>query len=347
MKLKPDIEHPALEALLLAEPNNEMHWQVYADWLSEQGDPRGRLLAIKLAGGKAARRVFKDEKPVRESLLHQLGVLEGIQVVVELGFVKRLKLLAAWGRLEGRYQAQVARKVEAMAALLESNYLRFCEEMSLDTVRGLDYAALFSCWKRPLLRLKRLTVGTVYAHDMRPGEIGRFAELAPCLEVFNLAVHGQEQCSWGSGSHWPCLKSLSIEVVRCDAGFFTGLQEGFFPALQELRVHPLDPSHWDDVKNMLWKANFPSLTHFALTNVEHGPLLLEDLMRSPILPRLKYLGLSYNSLGAAGGELLIANRARFQHLRLRLEENDFTPEQEERLLNWPNVVSEEWGPPEL
>ena len=38
--------NPELERTILADPDNEEAYQVYADWLQSEGDPRGELAAV-------------------------------------------------------------------------------------------------------------------------------------------------------------------------------------------------------------------------------------------------------------------------------------------------------------
>src|SRR5690554_2882063 len=40
--------HPNFERPLFDDPDDSEAWAVYADWLSEQGDPAGELIALEL-----------------------------------------------------------------------------------------------------------------------------------------------------------------------------------------------------------------------------------------------------------------------------------------------------------
>jgi uncharacterized protein (TIGR02996 family) len=46
----PDVRHPGLEAAIAASPDAVGGYSVYADWLQEQGDPYGELIALAIAG---------------------------------------------------------------------------------------------------------------------------------------------------------------------------------------------------------------------------------------------------------------------------------------------------------
>ena len=43
-----DLEFERFEQLLRNDPHDRFHWEVYADWLMEQGDPRGELMRYQL-----------------------------------------------------------------------------------------------------------------------------------------------------------------------------------------------------------------------------------------------------------------------------------------------------------
>ena len=51
--------NPELEQAILANPDDEAAYEVYADWLQGEGDPRGELAAVQVAlarGKKPSRR---------------------------------------------------------------------------------------------------------------------------------------------------------------------------------------------------------------------------------------------------------------------------------------------------
>ncbi|MFO0554292.1 MAG: TIGR02996 domain-containing protein [Polyangiaceae bacterium] len=60
--------NPALEARVLEEPGDDTHLAVYADWLSENGDRRGELIALE----RAAARGDADARLAAASLLSEL-----------------------------------------------------------------------------------------------------------------------------------------------------------------------------------------------------------------------------------------------------------------------------------
>ena len=48
-KLKREVNERALIAAILADPDDDAPRAVYADWLTERGDPRGELITVQLA----------------------------------------------------------------------------------------------------------------------------------------------------------------------------------------------------------------------------------------------------------------------------------------------------------
>src|SRR5688572_23115268 len=48
-----DARNPDLEAAIAASPLDREPYSVFADWLQQQGDPRGELISLQLAGKDA------------------------------------------------------------------------------------------------------------------------------------------------------------------------------------------------------------------------------------------------------------------------------------------------------
>ncbi len=65
----PQRVHPALAAAIAEHLEDADAWAVYGDWLVEQGDPRGELVAIQLAGGTGEHLIARYRE-------HFLGTLD-------------------------------------------------------------------------------------------------------------------------------------------------------------------------------------------------------------------------------------------------------------------------------
>src|SRR5688572_29970061 len=91
--------NPELEQALLANPDDEQSYQVYADWLQAQGDPRGELASLQTGKIDAARRKREQELLTsnRAALLGELpepADNSELQVVWHAGWLRSVRLAA-------------------------------------------------------------------------------------------------------------------------------------------------------------------------------------------------------------------------------------------------------------
>ncbi len=93
-----ELRNPELEARILAALDDATGYLVYADWLSERGDPRGELITVQHAIDKARNRVGQELYARQKALLEThrerfLGPMAGLprgSVSWELGFINAL-----------------------------------------------------------------------------------------------------------------------------------------------------------------------------------------------------------------------------------------------------------------
>ncbi|MCA9670238.1 MAG: TIGR02996 domain-containing protein [Myxococcales bacterium] len=135
---------PALEAALLQAPDDPERLSVYADWLTQQDDPRGGLIARSLAGHE---RVL--ERALRAYRRHLLGPIawRGLDGMLELswraGFIRSATLLD--GALPDARVALRALVALPAALLLEELGCADGEQMALlEVLPGLALPPLLS-----------------------------------------------------------------------------------------------------------------------------------------------------------------------------------------------------------
>nr|MDQ3370035.1 TIGR02996 domain-containing protein [Myxococcota bacterium] len=133
-----DARNAALEEELVRDPDDLMSYAVYGDWLAEQGDPRGELIATQLAAEqgdpamrRAAARVYSRH---REYFLGSLAdTIAGGAFEWRAGFIQRARL--AYELLLFVDGARVATSVEQLVEqLLAHPSARFLVDLTLGTI---------------------------------------------------------------------------------------------------------------------------------------------------------------------------------------------------------------------
>lgn len=320
--------NPALESEVLASRDNPGPATVYADWLQTQGDLRGELASLFLAGktaeaqawiAKHAPRIFGDLDVKLDSELYNLVWTHGFLTGASLKrsnidsrtkldaitreflalpiarFVTSLRFgLSGYENDNDWGDTMVAITSSPQAAQLRS--LRFDDYESEDCeISWTGFGDFSSAWASlPVLEELRIrsgeggTLGAIELPNLR-----KFVRVSGGL--------GSEEISSIMAARWPRLEHLEIWFGSEDYGA-TG--------------------NADSLKTLL-EGNAPTtLTHLGVVNAAFTHELIEPLVKSVLLPRLKSLDLSKGVLQDGDAEHLIANAKAFRHLtRLDLSEN--------------------------
>lgn len=117
--------NPDLEAAVVRAPDDATACLVYADWLSEQADPWGELIALQCAGaGDAARIAMLQQAEVRAAL-SVVPLPEDLRLTWERGFVVGVRLRrtrattpALWPMLEALLVARCTVAVRSLDVAL-------------------------------------------------------------------------------------------------------------------------------------------------------------------------------------------------------------------------------------
>ena len=124
-----DACNPDLEAALLEDPDNLAGWQVYGDWLQQQGDPRGTYISQKkpvvaaprdLRAAERLRQFEENNAAYLRAGLREVQLGWGFLDVIRIENAAELDVLAApAGRFVRRIEVTYP-SVEGLAAIIEA-----------------------------------------------------------------------------------------------------------------------------------------------------------------------------------------------------------------------------------
>jgi len=336
--------HPQLEAAIEACPDRPEGYLVYGDWLQEQGDPRGELMALQRDGrGRLA--------AARERLLlarHQDGLLgpladtrqrrrryeeeerQPAELKWELGFIRAATLIATpESKRDGR---RLDRLVQALLALPSARFLRELY-ISSPTARGsgdevaLLHAALEEAGPRPTLQRLGLVDSGVETYPLAAGPLRPFAWLYPRLRALDVQADAFEL---DAGPPFGALEELALRT--CSRAVLRGLGATAWPALRQLDLWIGRGVAAQDVLALLTPERFPRLTMLGLKNLAFADELCAALPGLALAPRLEWLDLSLGTMTDAGADALLRAWPRPGRLRaIGVEGNFLSPAATRRL----------------
>ena len=332
-----------LERALLDDPDDLAAHSAYADWLGQQGDPRGEFIQVQLALEDPARPAH-ERKALQErerALLaaHAREWLGGLGdfLVGQQGVDKRAV------KNQGGYQFQFARgwldsirvpelSVAFARALVRAPQARLLRrliiegelfeeagdyEPGLDSPRGTDHPSVHVLLGCPFLTNVRVfhlgePMEGEYSNCHTSGESA--AELVARmgrLEELYLLAHRVDM------AHLFALKSLTnLRVLQIYHNYHYPLEilaaNPTFQNLTHLLLYPhaLEPDDddayitLDGVRAVVHSPHLPKLTHLQLRLSNLGDEGCEEIVRSGILKRLKTLDLMHGSISDRGAESL-------------------------------------------
>jgi uncharacterized protein (TIGR02996 family) len=275
-----------LEALLRERPDDPVAWQVYADFLQEQGDPRGKLILLE-------QRLADTSLSIDER--HEAG-----QEAHWLAADHRKEWLAGWSpRVEAaltwRYGFVVAASfpqddgLMGLAGLLELPAARFLTQVELSWLEEAQLPELLRILSRGLVRSLRLA---------GKGEGGLGEDGALALSRSDALAP---------------LRSLSISAHYLGSAGFRALADA--PSLSQLGELELelDRPGPEGVAGLADSTTLASLHTLRLPSCELDDACLQRLIEGRGLPRLTSLDLRGNQVSDAGAWAL-ARSARFGKL---------------------------------
>ncbi len=338
---KLDARNPELEKPLIANPNDREAWAVYADWLMEQGDPRGELISLQLGNkeGQAKKLIEKHQD-------YFLGPLAEHTTVHDENHNN------SSSSLRTSAQEKEWQKTASEAFLWRNGFIHRCR---------LSHDSYSSQWDGETSEL----LAQVFAHPS-----GRFIvelafqsngdpnddDLQSIIDVIGKKApptirkitfgDNIDQISWHHtgdlGKMWkgvPNLRTLDIETGEVEVGkmdapklekfrLITGglskscgknIATAKLPSIKHLEIYYGTDNYGGDctikeVKPLLDRTDLPKLEYLGLKNSEFMNDIAKAIPTAKILKQLKTLDLSLGTMTDEGALALAAHPDAFKHL---------------------------------
>src|SRR5688572_21891418 len=199
-----------LYAAVLANPDDDAPRLVYADWLTERGDPWGELIAVQIARGHA-------DTPALQARERELLAAVPPGITYRRGFVE--VLACRYSELEGLLADSCVRELRVFGATTVEELLRRdvgatiaaalprmrLESLSVSTVTDDEMATLLGALDDSLAAF---SYGLSYGPLPAPQVV---AITESRLRVSSLTLHGIAADALAIVSSWHPLRRLSLE----------------------------------------------------------------------------------------------------------------------------------------
>ncbi|MEO8553930.1 MAG: WGR domain-containing protein, partial [Kofleriaceae bacterium] len=380
---KGDARNPELEKAIVANPFDKDAYAVLADWLQEQGDPRGELISLQLAG---------KDKPAQQMIDKQadyfLGPLAEHTKVHDEGSNN------STSHLRTKEQEKEWQKTQQQAFLWRNGFI-YRVRLSHDSYSDEEFDGSTAEILDSVLRHPsgRFVVELAFMSNGDPNEdnlqslIDVLAKKAPPTVRKLSFGDNVDQISWhhigNLGKLWkavPNLQILEIETGEFDVGkmeapnleravFITGglakacgknIATAVMPKIKHLEVYYGTDNYGGDctikeVRPLLDRTDLEQLEYLGLKNSEFGNDIAKAVVDAKIVKGLKTLDLSMSTITDEGAAALAAGAAKLAHLEcLDLTHNYLTKDGIKAVKSiCKKVVTEdqqtpnEWGDGEL
>ncbi len=347
-----DPRNRTLEAAILADPTDEAAFAVLGDWLQEQADPRGELIALQ-QNGKAK----KAKALLAKNSDYFLGPLAEHQEVYDEGWNN------AVSSLRTASQEKEWQKTHRQAFLWRNGYIHRIRLSKNDYGDSNFEGELADILKQALKHPSGRFAGEFAFHSNGDNEdnvqdlINVLGKMAPSTTRKITFGDNVDQISW---HHTGSLKSLwkgvpNLEVLEIETGSFDvgkmvapkleraifitgglsktcgrGIAKANMPNIKHLEIYYGDPDYGGDcsvkeVQPLLVREDLESLEYLGLKNAMFANDIAKLLAGAPILDNLKTLDLSLGAMTDVGAQALAAAKDSFAHLEcLNLSQNFLT-----------------------
>ena len=307
----------ALEQAILADPYDRNAYMVYGDWLQQQGDPRGELIALQLANKNASALVMMDRhaNALYGLLAAHKKTYDGKKAeafVWKYGFIHAARL-SHDSYADSDFHGKL---VDILDQLLSHPSGRFLAELTVvfngdpneDDLQ--DIIELLARRAPPTLRklhfgdFEYLGVDT----EMSWYHVGNLAPLwAAVPRLAHLVVQGGDFA----------LGSIALPKLR-SAAFRTGglaqvsaraIASATWPEIEDLEIWYGDDNYGgdataDDVRTLLARTDMPALRRLGLMNAEFTDDLCALIPTAKLAKQLRELDLSKGCMTDEGAEEL-------------------------------------------
>lgn len=339
---KRDARNPKLEAAILKDPSDRDAYAVLADWLEEQGDPRGELISLQLGyKDKQAKALIEKHKD------YFLGPLAAHVEVHDKGYNN------SSSSLRTPAQEKEWQKTQREAFLWRNGFI-FRVRLSHDSYsdeafKGKTVDILNDVLTHPS---GRFITEFAFQSNGDPNEddlqdlIDLLGKKAPPTTRKITFGDNIDQISWHHTGNltklWkgvPNLKVLEIETGEFDVGkmvapnleraiFITGglskscaknIATATMPKIKHLEIYYGDEEYGGncsvkDVRPLLARTDLKNLEYLGLKNSMFTNDIVKELKDAKILKTLKTLDLSLGTLTDEGAADLAAAKSALKHL---------------------------------
>ena len=352
-----DARNPDLEAAIAANPLDRDPYVVFADWLQQQGDPRGELMSLQLSGKEEA-----AEALLAEHEAYFLGPLAEHKLVYDEGGSNSVSSLRT------PEQEEAWQQIHTQAFRWRNGFIHFLRlshdedqepkklESTLTEILGqvLDHPS-----GRYIVEVAFHGNGNLNDDNLQP-LIDKLAEKAPPTIRKLTLGDNIDQISWhhvGSlAGLWPSvphLKTLEIETGELEVGepgqlnapaleravFVTGgmspscargIATAQIPNIQHLEIYYGDPNYGgnatvDDVTPLLDRSDLTKLRYLGLKNSMFANEIARLVGNAKVIKGLETLDLSLGAMTDEGAKFLAESAAGLAHLKtLNLTRNFLT-----------------------
>jgi uncharacterized protein (TIGR02996 family) len=316
-----------LEARIAADPDDSATYSVYGDWLQSQGDPRGELIALQIAGKKAA-----ADKLLAQNAAHFYGKAADVLDLFAPKEDWRKKHVRGattwrWGYLESLWIANnfdrsgmhdggkpAADVAEALGWLLDNPSTAFLRALTVGIVAFEDNSyddVAKVIGKHALPGLRTLYLGDFVSEDTElnwsnAGDISPLYQAVPNLQKLTVRSGTMKL----GKLDLPALEQLFIISGGLDRKSLASICTASWPALETLSVQLGREGGITvkDVQPILDAKGFAKVRHLGLGNSRITDAVCAALATSRIAGQLESLDLSKGTMGDAGAQALATGR---------------------------------------
>lgn len=292
---------------------------VYADWLTERGDPRGELIACSQPDATAVQRrraaqILAENRAYFSANLEHAALERYIETGWRLGWLTSARLSVDWD-LASASPDFVAKALRALMTIPSAKFLRSLTLGCFDFDGDHDYDALLPILREAGVRpsMRSLFLGDLVGEEreiswVSAGHLATLDGLYPNLTSLQVRAGGM---TLAGGLSYPKLEALVIVSGGLARENVQAIANAVFPELRHLEIWFGSASYGGnatvaDIAPILAGANFPKLETLALRNSEFTDAICEALVASAIGQRIQKLDLSKGTMSAAGALALAA-----------------------------------------
>jgi uncharacterized protein (TIGR02996 family) len=293
-----------LETAIDEDPYDRASWEVYLDWLQEQGDPRG------------------EPGPAKPS-----GPLKKFAKTKENAFGNRHDAFTWRNGFIVGFRAS-GPDTKPLEALLAHPAGRFLTEVTwgFSQVRGesLQDAVDLLAKKAPK-SLRSLHLEDFSISEKRRGITADLSKhWAAFARLTSLTIAGGE-CKLGAKIVLPALERAKFRIAMGWDGMLAAISRSKAPALRELAID-FEGEYCGDLAPLLARTDLPALRRLALTDLRATVELRDQLPVAKLLPQLTHLDLSGGWMTDWDVEPIVEHKQAFAHLEvLDVSKNHLSP----------------------